>query len=437
MHTSKDNEVPNLLRHIFPSYRVPRLGFAEGSLPAKVPPAAWCVDSTLALGRCAMGVITAEQIVDYFELVNRINSKSGLIRQAEVLVGGSVEHEALAAIIPIFKSGELQVEPVAVLPAHPVYVEPICGLGLKEVGLMFGVSDYMMLAKRTSRQGPLDRLFQTIDACIEEGVNIRLDLMDITRADIDGFVLPLLEDCVEYLNAKSKARLRVRLCDSLGLGVPWTETQVPRSVPRLLHTINYGLGLQPEQLEFVGFNDLGLALANGVTAMLHGCSGMVGCLGGIGERSGVAPLEILLIHLSGHYGVENTLRLIPEALKMLASLGCAPNPGLSLWGERALLRSIPPTPNSTVDPLVVGEPFNTGRILDLPPKLELRRESGAAGLVYLIQQSLPGTEPDCDDPALQDLMAWMEQEELDRYTWETIKAKARELLPGLFKELGD
>ncbi len=433
MQSIEENVVPNLLRHIFPSYRVPRLNFAEGMLPARVPPSAWCVDSTLGLGRPALNPLSTEQVVTYYEMVNRINAKSGLIRQTELLVGGETERAALQTIMPCFEAGKVQVEPVALINAHPAYVEPLADLGLRTVGIRFGVSDYLVLDGRSSREGPLQQLLQTVDACLDLGCAVRLDLVDLTRADLDGFVLPLLERCIVHLGTKRGAKLRVRFCDSLGLGVPWPETHVPRSIPRAIHTVSHALEVPSSLMEFVGYDDLGLAVANTLTALEHGCSGLVGSFAGLGIRAGIAPVELLLVHLSGHYGVENPIHLVPEMFDLLRSMGADIRANHPLWGERALLTSLPPLANAAVAPLEVGLPFDTRRILGREGRLELRVSAGAAGLTHLISANVLRPPPH-DDPGVQKILSWLEAQHLDRYTWETIAEQVSQHMPYLLED---
>ena len=62
MRTLQANVIPNLMRHIFPSYRAPMIIFAEGTLPTRIPKAAWCVDCTLSVGRSALDVLSPAEI---------------------------------------------------------------------------------------------------------------------------------------------------------------------------------------------------------------------------------------------------------------------------------------------------------------------------------------------------------------------------------------
>lgn len=430
MRTPEENVVPNLLRHIFPSYRVPRVNFAEGTLPHRVPGEAWVVDTTLAEGLPAVGQLTAEQIVEVFDLLDQVNHKSGLIRQAELRVGGMPERDAVNLLVNRFRNGDLRVQPVAVIIPHPENVAAIMGLGLKQIGIQVCASDYLSLPDgSTSRREELQRLAEAMDACVEEDATIRLDLLDVTRADLDGYVLPLLEDCVEHLGSKGCRAPRIRLCDSLGVGVPWTEAPVPRSVPRMIHTISHALKLDADQVEFCGHNDLGLALANSVAAMMHGAGALACSAGGVAQRSGIAPTELMLLHLAGHYGVDPDMSPIRELFKLLSDRGVPLSATHPLWGSQALVRSYPPHGNFFSAPPALEAPFDARRILHLEGSMEIWRKAGAPGLLQLIQHYRPELQLSCEDSSVVALLTWLEEQGLERYSWATIEQQVGELVP--------
>lgn len=435
MRTFQDDVIPNLLRHFFPTYRVPRINFSEGSLPTRVPGEAWCVDTTLGLGLCAVDALTARDVVNLYATLNLINGKSGLIRQAEVAVGGEVEREALTTIVHKVQDGDFDVTPVAVMDASAAQMKLAKGLGIREVGIQFGASDYLVVGeKKGSRTDKVKGLLAVIDAGLDEFQRFRLDLLDITRADVEGFVLPLIEDVRDHLSHTSGTRLRVRLVDSLGLGVPWTEAPVPRSVPRLIHTIGHHADLSGEQLEFAAFDDMGLAVANTAAAMVHGTAGLVTSLGGVGDRSGLGATELMLLFLSGQYGVELNLQAVADALAMLAEHGAEVGARHPIWGERALLRRHAPHARAVDVTHDLHGPMDTERLLNLRGDVEVRPENGAAGLVHLLRHHHPRARLSCDAEAVVAIMAWIQDQGLTRYTYADVVKKAYDLIPELFDD---
>ena len=433
MRTSLDKVVPNHLRHFFPSYRVPQLNFSDGYLPVRVPGCASCVDSTLATGLPALGRLTTEQIVEHTVALNTLNGKSGLLGKVEILVGGDAERDALKELIPRYKSGELQVEPVAVVLPAPECIEPLKGSGVREVGVQFGASDYLSVGQGPgSREAPVTALRETLDALLDHGFTPRLDLLDITRADLESLVIPLVSDVMDHLSSRGFGGLRLRLVDSLGLGMPWPEIPVPRSIPRMVHTLTHKLDIPGDQVEFLGYNDMGMALANSLSALVHGCTSVVTTTGGLGERAGVAPTELMLLHICGLYGIDLDLKRVADLFKGLKPAEGELAPRHPLWGQESLTRGFAPHASALAAVHELDAPFDTYRLLDMPPDVKVRQENGPAGLVYMIKRHFPETSFGCEHQVILDLFAWVEEQELGDICWEDVREKMQELAPDLF-----
>src|SRR5204862_797776 len=94
----------------------------------------------------------------------------------------------------------------------------------------------------------------------------------------------------------------LRLCDTMGFGLPWPEASLPRGVPRLVQFFTHTLGVEPKNLEWHGHNDFHRGEVNTVAAWLYGCAAANGSLFGFGERTGNPPLEALVIDYVGLTG---------------------------------------------------------------------------------------------------------------------------------------
>jgi isopropylmalate/homocitrate/citramalate synthase len=428
MTKTDDPYEPNLLRHIFPTYRVPRASYAEEGIPLSVPKAVSCVDSTFGLGALALRGPSMDDATTFLDLLDRLNSHSGLVQRMELAVDLSGGHELLARVAAHHRAQNLQVEPVALLP-HPSR-EVIARLeGVKEAGLMIGASDY----QRLSLTRAAETLIDLIEACVERRIQPRLDLTDATRCDAEDFLLPLVEACQEHMARRRLGALRLRLYDTLGLGLPWSEAPIPRSVPRLMRLVAYHLGLQPDQLEFVGANDLGLGLANTISAALNGCGTMVCTICGVGERAGLAPLEQALIHISGLYGGDCDLTAVTEIISLLASLGLKPGKLHPLWGEAGLTTSLIPSKLQVEESSELYAPFDTARLIGRLPEVAVLPASGLMGIAHLLHQNLPQAALTPDDEVVRCLLDWVvDQGLVGPLGWEAIEPRVRELLPQHF-----
>jgi citrate (Re)-synthase len=433
MRTFSDIVMPNYLRHIFPSFRAPRVSFAEAPLSVRVPRAAWCVDSTLALGLAGLDPLAPEKIVEVFELLDRLNNKSGLLRKAEVRVGCLGEREALETLLEKHHRGFLQVEPVATISPRIEHVELVRGIGLREIGIAVPTSDYLCgKGPRVHRNAVVDQLVQLIDAVLGARAQARLDLLDLTRTDLADFLAPLLEGLVAHYRNRPGARLRIRLCDSLGLGLPFTEAPAQRSVPRLLAFLRDNAALEGEPVEFLAHNDLGLALPNALSALMHGCSGLVGSLFGLGERAGIAPTELMLVHLSGLFGIEAKMEVVVELRAVLEKVGLRLDNRHPLFGESALTQSLSPHTDAYAELFDLPAPFDP-TLLGRSAAVEVRACSGPAGIIHLLLQAFPeGRHFDGGEEGVRAIHASVVEAGQDRVTFESIEPLVRRHYPDLF-----
>jgi isopropylmalate/homocitrate/citramalate synthase len=164
-----------------------------------------------------------------------------------------------------------------------------------------------------NRRAPIrPRLPPTSSARSRHDIRPRCHLEDVTRADIDGFVLPYVERLMRISEeVEDRLKVKIRLCDTMGFGVPYPGAALPRSVPKLVLAMTRKAGVPPERLEWHGHNDFHKGFINATTAWLHGCAAANGTLLGFGERTGNPPIEGLIfeyISLMGHNnGIDTTV----------------------------------------------------------------------------------------------------------------------------------
>ena len=79
----------------------------------------------------------------------------------------------------------------------------------------------------------MDEYLEIVKAALDTGLKIRCHLEDMTRADIYGFVVPFVRQLME-LREGGGLPVKVRVCDTMGFGVPFPGVALPRSVPKLI-----------------------------------------------------------------------------------------------------------------------------------------------------------------------------------------------------------
>jgi 2-phosphinomethylmalic acid synthase len=190
---------------------------------------------------------------------------------------------------------------------------------------------------------------------------------------------------------------------------------LPRSVPGLFRRLR-GLGLLPEDLEFHPHNDTWLVVANCLAAVREGCGAINGTLLGKGERTGNAPLEGVLLHLigMGFFPEERPdFTVLNELADLYAAMGEPLPPKYPLFGRDAGRDAHRTRAGIHADGLNkfwwMYAPFNVPALLGRQLSVSLTRESGLAGLIFLVRQHL-GVELGKEDPRLRALQAWVEQE---------------------------
>jgi 2-phosphinomethylmalic acid synthase len=189
-----------------------------------------------------------------------------------------------------------------------------------------------------------------------------------------------------------------------------------------------GLGLAAEDLEFHPHNDTHLVVANCLAAVQAGCAAINGTLLGKGERTGNAPLEGVLVHLIGMGYFAQTA---PDftALNALAALYeqlGEPLPAkYPLFGKDAHRTRAGIHADGLNKFWWMYAPFDVNALLGRPLEVSLTRDSGLAGLIFVIKQHT-GRDFAKDDPCLLQAHAWMQAEfDAGRQTaieWEELRA---------------
>jgi 2-phosphinomethylmalic acid synthase len=213
----------------------------------------------------------------------------------------------------------------------------------------------------------------------------------------------------------------------MGLGLPLDSVAAPRSVPRHIRRLRE-LGVASEDLEFHPHNDTHLVVANCLAAIQAGCSVINGTLLGTGERTGNAPLEAVVMHAIGMGLIGDPLpdfHALNDLADLYAELGRPVAATYPLYGRDAHRTRAGIHADGLNKFWSMYAPFDVPRLLGRPLEVSLTRDSGLAGLVFLIRQHT-GRELAKDDPELQRVhAALMEQFDAGRQTaveWEEVAA---------------
>jgi len=271
----------------------------------------------------------------------------------------------------------------------------IAGISIADVDVAGGnVAAASAIQAIHERTGDYVRLVET---ALEAGVRVRCHLEDITRADIDGFVLPFAAELMKLSEEYDKP-VKIRLCDTLGFGVPWAGVALPRSVPKLIHGLRQ-IGVPAEWLEWHGHNDFHKVEVAAATAWLYGCCAANCAIFGNGERTGNPPLEALVVEhaqLKGMVDGVNYAAITELAEYAEKELGLEIPTNYPLVGRDFNVTRAGIHADGLLKNEEIYNCFDTRKLLSRPIGVAITDKTGAAGIKHWIEARFEATIPKHD-----------------------------------------
>ena len=379
-----DVRKPNLCRDTFLYTEFPRIMIDNQAVEYDIPEKIWITDTTFRDGQQARPPYTPEQILRIYDLLHEIDGGTGLIRQCEFFLYSKRDKKAVELCK---ERGYKFPEVTGWIRAVSADFKLVSEMGLSETGILTSASDYHIFLKlRKTRAQAMNAYLDITKAALDSGVIPRCHLEDATRADYKGFVLPFAAELMKLAKEYDKP-VKIRLCDTLGFGLPWAGTALPRSVPKLIYGLRQ-IGVPSEWLEWHGHNDLHKVQVNAVAAWLYGCSAANVSIFGVGERTGNPPLEAMVVEHAQLKG-------------MAEGVNYAAITELAEYAKRDLDFNIPHNYplvgrdfNVTragihADGLLKNEEiyncFDTRKLLNRPVRVAITDKTGAAGIKHWIE----------------------------------------------------
>jgi homocitrate synthase NifV len=244
--------------------------------------------------------------------------------------------------------------------------------GLGSVNLSTPVSDQQIAHKLgQDRDAVLANVARTVGYARDHGLRVTVGGEDSSRADLD-FVAAVVEA------AEKAGAERYRFADTLGIMEPFGVVAAFRDL-RARTSLD---------LEIHAHDDLGLATANSLAAVVGGASHVSTTVNGLGERAGNAPLEEVVVALEQLYGLQCGVaaerlatisalveqasgRPVPAGKSIVGAAVFTHESGIHVHG---LLRD--PANYQALDPLALGRRH----------QIVLGKHSGIAAVVHAYQQ---------------------------------------------------
>ena len=379
-----DAAKPNLYRRIFPYTEFPKVIFDNQNVEYDIPANIWITDTTFRDGQQARPPYTPEQILKIYDFLHKIDGGTGLIRQCEFFLYSERDKKA----VELCKSrGYKFPEITGWIRAVPADFKLVSQMGLSETGILTSASDYHIFLKlRKTRAQAMSVYLDVVKAALDNGVIPRCHLEDITRADYEGFVLPFACELTKLAEKYDKP-VKIRLCDTLGFGLPWAEASLPRSVPKLIYGLRH-LGVPSEWLEWHGHNDLHKVQVNAAAAWLYGCSAANASIFGIGERTGNPPLEALVVEhaqIKGQTAGVNYAAITELCQYAGSELGFEIPQNYPLVGKDFNVTRAGIHADGLLKNEEIYNCFDTKKLLNRPVSVAITDKTGAAGIKHWVE----------------------------------------------------
>ena len=412
-YSLQDVAEPNLHRDLFNYEEVPKVSFNHRRVPMGMPNEIWITDTTFRDGQQSIEPYSVDEIVELYKLLSRLGGPYGIIRQTEFFVYSEKDRTAIE------KCRELGLtfpEITTWIRATKEDFKLVKDLGIAETGILMSCSDYHIFKKmKMSRSEALKQYLSTAEMAFEAGVVPRCHLEDITRADFYGFVVPFVNELMK-LSKEAGIPVKIRACDTMGYGIPYTEAALPRSVAGIVYGLQHYSEVPSELLEWHGHNDFYKGVANASTAWLYGACAVNCSLLGIGERTGNVPLEAMVMEyasLRGSLDGMDSTAITEIAEFYRKRIGYDIPVMTPFVGQNFNLTRAGIHADGLMKDEEIYNIFDTEKILNRAPSVMIGKSSGAAGIAYWINHhySLGGDDAfDKHSPLVCSLKDWVDKE---------------------------
>jgi isopropylmalate/homocitrate/citramalate synthase len=376
----QDVEEPNLYRYLFAYDEIPKVAFNHRIVPIDMPEEIWITDTTFRDGQQSREPFTADQIVHIYKLLHQLGGQKGLIRQCEFFLYTKKDQDAVQKCLEL---GYTAPEVTSWIRASRKDFELVKAMGVKETGILVSCSDYHIFLKmRMNRRQAIDHYISIVRDCIECGVKPRCHFEDITRADFYGFVVPFVLELMKLME-ETGMPIKIRACDTMGYGVTFPGSVMPRSVQGIIYGLHHHGGIAHENIEWHGHNDFYRAVNNASYAWLYGACGVNCSLFGLGERTGNTPLEAMVLEyaqLRGTLDGMDTMVITELAEYFEKEVGYGIPPMTPFVGRSFNVTRAGVHADGLLKNEEIYNIFNTEKFLRRPSNVAVSNTSGLAGI---------------------------------------------------------
>jgi len=251
-------------------------------------------------------------------------------------------------------------------------IEESAKTGANRINISFPVSDVQLSAMGRNTDWVMNQLKPIISFACQRFDFIAIGAQDASRANrefLNEFISACLAEGVD----------RIRLADTVGILNPFSTAQLFSSVSEKFPFVDF---------EFHGHNDLGMATANSVAALLSGASSVSATVNGLGERAGNAFLEEIAAALKVSAGIDCGIHLsgMQELCRFVAEASSKPiHSSKPIVGDMICRHESGIHCNSLLKNELTYQPFLSSEI-GRSTEMVLGRHSGAGTIRHLLEK---------------------------------------------------
>ena len=346
-------------------------------------------DTTFRDGQQARPPYTVEQQVKLYDMMARLGGPNGVIRQTEFFLYTKNDRRTLDECRAL---GHRFPEITSWIRADKGDFRLVREAGVRETGMLTPSSDYHIFYKlKKDRKKAFNDYLEVVEAAWESGIRPRCHLEDVTRADIDGYVLPFVQELMRRSEqVPPELRAKIRLCDTMGFGISYPGASLPRSIPKLVYRMTSDGGVPHDCLEWHGHNDFHKVHVNGATAWLYGCNALNTTLFGFGERTGNPPLEGAILEYIGLRGdlCGIDTMMIQEMADYMRSIGVDIAPNYPFVGRDFNTTRAGIHAGGLRSDERIYNIFDTTALFGRPPRVAITDKTGVDGVALWVNEFL-------------------------------------------------
>jgi homocitrate synthase NifV len=257
--------------------------------------------------------------------------------------------------------------------------------GVDAVSVSTETSDIALEHKfKISRKEQLQKLADCVSFAKGKGVYVCFNAGDATRTSMDYLV--------EFASVgKDAGADRFRICDTIGVLTPATSKKMIREVMSAVDI----------DVEFHAHNDFGLAVANALAAAEAAAQfprrtlWVSTTVNGLGERAGNVSLEVFVMNLHSHYGIDRyrTEHILPLCKHVEKASGLSIPLNHPIVGENMFTHKSGIHVDGILKNPSLYEAFDPSK-LGMSRKIALGKHSGKSSIKHKLEQLGLSAAPD-------------------------------------------